>query len=93
MGPLDALRRTEQQIQEAARRGADLARSTLQGVETRMRRRMHRKSQSQRLPMSAHPGANQESQGTSATAARTGIVSVNGQDVEKMRCTGGRKVA
>jgi hypothetical protein len=83
MGPLDALRRTEQQIQEAAHRGAEVAKTTLHSVETQVRRHMHlnpRQSVSDDQP-SQEP------------KARTGIVSVNGHDVERMRCTGGRKTA
>lgn len=72
MGPLDALRRVEQHIQEEARRGAELAKSGLQDVEGRVRRRMH-------LPPRNLP------------KGRTGIVSVNGQDVEKIICMGGKK--
>ncbi len=87
MGPLDALRRTEQQVQEAARHGAEVAKTTLHTVEAQVRRRMHLKP---RPVSSIDDFENQQSQ---SARARTGIVSVNGHDVERMRCTGGRQTS
>jgi hypothetical protein len=86
MGPLDALRRTEQQIQEAARHGAEVAKTTLHSVETQVRRMHLNFGRSQR-------DADAERASSPRPKVRTGIVSVNGHDVEKMRCTGGRKTA
>ena len=42
------------------------------------------------LPSSAHADPEQERETAPPTVARTGIVSVNGRDVEEMCCTGGR---
>jgi hypothetical protein len=89
MGPLDALRRTEQQIQEAARHGAEAAITTLQNVETQVRRRMHLAPRTAAKTASA----DLDEQRSQKVRARTGIVSVNGHDVERMRCTGGRKIS
>ncbi len=91
MGPLDALRRTEQQIQEVAHQGAEAAKATLHNVGSQVRRRMRLKTKSS--SMTVISDADPESPDNQGTKARTGIVSVNGHDVEKMRCTGGRKTA
>ena len=77
MGPLDALRRTEQQVQEAARKGKELVSASMHNLEDQVRRGLHLKSR--------------VSAGAGVARSRTGIVSVNGQDVETMRCTGGKK--
>lgn len=90
MGPLDALRRTEQQIQEAARHGAEAAKTALHSVEKQVRRSIHLNPRSV-SPLDITRGS--ENRGSQPAKVRTGIVSVNGHDVEKMRCTGGRKLA
>jgi hypothetical protein len=72
MGPLESLHRAEQQIQEAARRGAKIAKAE---------------------PRKATAGIRSSVRGTPKPKGfRTGIVSINGHDVEKMRCTGGPRV-
>ena len=72
MGPSESLHRAKQHIQEAARRGAKIAkaepRKATAGIPSSVRRTPKTKS------------------------FRTGIVSINGLDVEKMRCTGGTRV-
>ena len=76
------IRQAEQQVVRSARRGAELAKAGVQAVENSI---LHRANIRQ-LPMSAHP----EQEPEPTAKVRTGIVSVNGQDVGKMRCTGGR---
>jgi hypothetical protein len=81
------LRQAEQQVTKSARRGAELAKAGVHAVETSILRAMpHHKTTDSAMPMSAHP----EQEPEPAAKGRTGIVSVNGQDVGKMRCTGGR---
>lgn len=80
---LDALRQAEQQGKESVHRGAE----KLHRLETAIRRRVRGGK--------AAPTADEPEQRESAPSAktRTGIVSVNGRDVEEMRCTGGRRTA
>ena len=85
----ERLRHAEEQGAKAAHRGADLVRSGMHNVESNLRKLRPKKAASPELPVSSHADPEQES-GSSGPKARTGIVSVNGQDVGKMRCTGGR---
>ncbi len=80
MGRLDALRRTEQQVEQAAKRG-------LHNLEANVRRRLRFSQTSQASPFE------EEEPNAPNACERTGIVSVNGQDVERMHCTGGRNSA
>ena len=95
MGLMDALRHAEQQGRDAAHRGAKFARTGMQNAEASIRRNVGMKPHENRLhppqPVSAHSDPEQEKVPTSKV--RTGIVSVNGQDVGEMRCTGGRRTA
>ncbi len=50
----------------------------------------HRKAKHAKLPVSAHADPGQDRESPPHSRVRTGIVSVNGQDVGEMRCTGGR---
>jgi len=49
-----------------------------------------RKTKHAKPPVSAHADPKQEHESSPRAKGRTGIVSVNGQDVGEMRCTGGR---
>jgi hypothetical protein len=80
---LDALRHAEQQGKESVHRGAE----KLHNLETAIRRRVRG---SKATPTSAEP---ERRDSAPSTKVRTGIVSVNGRDVEEMRCTGGRHTA
>jgi len=71
MGPSESLHRAKQHIQEAARRGAKIAKAE---------------------PRKATAGIRSSVRRTPTKSFRTGIVSINGLDVEKMRCTGGTRV-
>ncbi len=90
MGLIDSLRHAEQQAAKSARRGADLAKAGMQAAEASVVRRVsrHRKTSAPRPPASAHVDPEQERDIAPAPKVRTGIVSVNGEDVGKMRCTG-----
>jgi hypothetical protein len=81
-------RQAEQQVARSARRGAQRAKAGVEAMEASILRTLksHSNSANSMLPMSAHP----EQEPEPAAKVRTGIVSVNGQDVGKMRCTGGR---
>ena len=84
----DGLHRVQKQAEDTTHRGGELARSAVHTIEAALRRSV--KSQSQAQPNSAHPDP--QEQGSARPAkARTGIVSVNGRDVEKMHCTGGKR--
>jgi len=82
------LRQAEQQVARSARRGAERAKAGVEAMEAGILRTLkaHRNSAESPSPMSAHP----EQESEPAAKVRTGIVSVNGQDVGKVRCTGGR---
>ena len=92
MGLMDAVRHAEQRGKKAVSRGATLARASFQNAEAGIRQQItahiHHNA---KLPVSNHADPEQES--TPTVKARTGIVSVNGQDVGEMRCTGGRRTA
>lgn len=68
----------------AESRGAKLAKSGMQQIENRIRHTV--RTIAEHLPMSAHPEENERD--TPARKGRTGIVSINGQDVCKLHCTG-----
>lgn len=80
---MDALRHAEQQGKESVHRGTE----KLHRLETAVRRRVR--------GTKASPTSEVSDQTDSAPSpkVRTGIVSVNGRDVEEMRCTGGRHSA
>jgi hypothetical protein len=81
------LRQAEQQVARSARRGAERAKAGVEAEAGILRTlKAHRNSAESPSPMSAHP----EQESEPAAKVRTGIVSVNGQDVGKVRCTGGR---
>lgn len=88
MGLVDAVRHAEQQFTKSARRGAERAKAGVEAMEAGILRTLkpHRNPADPLSPMSAHP----EQESEPSAKVRTGIVSVNGQDVGKMRCTGGR---
>ena len=83
MNLLDALRQAEQQGKDKVRRGAE----AIHNLETSIRRKVTGQTSSS----SAYPDTEQDRESASVSKTRTGIVSVNGQDVGKMRCTGGRR--
>jgi len=84
----DRLRQAEEQGAQAAHRGAELVKGGIHNIEANLQRlRAGRKRAKTNLPVSAYPDPEQEA-ATSNPKVRTGIVSVNGQDVGKMRCTG-----
>jgi len=90
MGLIDSLRHAEQQAVTSARRGAELAKQKVQAAETSVLQRVksRRGSKSATQPVSAHADPEQEQEGAASPKTRTGIVSINGQDVGQMRCTG-----
>jgi hypothetical protein len=77
----DALRQAEQQGKQTVHSGAE----KLHNIETSIRRKLHGREAS-----STSSDAVQDSEASRSSTVRTGIVSVNGRDVEQMRCTGGR---
>ncbi len=78
----DALRQAEQQGKRTVHSGAE----KLHEIETSIRRKLHGRDAN---AISSEP--EQDNNVPRAAEARTGIVSVNGRDVEQMRCTGGRR--
>ena len=90
MGLMDSLRHAEQQAVTSARRGTELAKQKVQAAETSVLHRVksRRGSKPVTLPVSAHADPEQEQERAASPKARTGIVSINGQDVGQMRCTG-----
>jgi hypothetical protein len=85
MGLVDAVRHAEQQFTKSARRGAERAKAGVEAMEAGILRTL-KPHHNSAVPTSAHP----EQEPEPSAKVRTGIVSVNGQDVGKMRCTGGR---
>ncbi len=77
MNLMDALRHAEQQGKARVHRSAEKLRSKLSGHSDQ--------------PASAYPDPEQERDAPAGSKARTGIVSVNGRDVERIHCTGGRR--
>lgn len=64
---------------------------TLRQAEQQVKRAAHLGSEKVRsIAASAYPDR-EERDSSSSSNVRTGIVSVNGRDVEQMRCTGGRR--
>jgi hypothetical protein len=80
----DALRHAEQQGKESVHRGAE----KLHNIETSIRRKLRGRDASL-TSTESEP----DSDIPRSSNVRTGIVSVNGRDVEEMRCTGGRRPA
>ena len=89
MGLMDALRHAEQQGKRAGHLGAERVRAGIHQVEASLHRRVKTGGQPNQAkqPVSAHTDPQQDS-GSPDQKGRTGIVSVNGQDVEQIRCTG-----
>ncbi len=89
MGLIDSFRHAEQQAAKSARSGAQFARKGIRAAEASVMRRVkaHRQPANS-LPVSAHADPEQPGEPAPAAKVRTGIVSVNGQDVGEMRCTG-----
>jgi hypothetical protein len=73
----DALRQAEQQGKRTIHSGAE----KLHNIETSIRRKLQGRD--------ASSDAEQDGNVPRPSNVRTGIVSVNGRDVEQMRCTGG----
>jgi hypothetical protein len=90
MGLIDSFRQAEQQAARSARSGAEFARKGIQAAEASVLRRVkaRRKPANLELPPSVHADPEQPAEPSSNAKVRTGIVSVNGQDVGEMRCTG-----
>lgn len=91
MGLRDRLHRIEQQGEESLHRGAELARAGVHNLQSKISRKT--KARAAQSPMSIQPDPVQEQDLPPQPKVRTGIVSVNGCDVEKMRCTGGKRTA
>jgi hypothetical protein len=83
------LRNAEEHGVNAIHRGAEHLKSAIQDVNAGVRKLRARRYPASR-PTSAHPDPEQELERAAKPKVRTGIVSVNGQDVGEMRCTGGR---
>ena len=84
----DRLRQAEEQGTKAAHRGAELVKGGIHNIEAGLQKlRDQRKRAKTNMPVSAYPDPEQEAT-SSNPKVRTGIISVNGQDVGKMRCTG-----
>jgi hypothetical protein len=60
-------------------------------IRRNMEMNVHENGPNAARPVSAHSDPEQEK--APSSKVRTGIVSVNGQDVGEMRCTGGRRTA
>jgi len=92
MGLIDTLRQVEETGEKAVHLGADLVRTAVRNAENRVHRqvRSHRSQAQTGLSHSTQAGPEPKQQ-SPPTKARTGIVSINGQDVGEMRCTGGRR--
>jgi hypothetical protein len=88
MGLIDSFRHAEQQAAKSARSGAEFARKGIQAAEASVMRRVKAHRKPANAPVSAHADPEQPAEPASNAKARTGIVSVNGQDVGEMRCTG-----
>jgi hypothetical protein len=89
MGLIDSLRHAEQQAVKSVRRGAKFAKQEVQAAEASVLRRVKsRRTANPTPPVSSHADPEQEREASPKPKARTGIVSVNGQDVGEMRCTG-----
>jgi hypothetical protein len=77
MNLLDALRHAEQQGKAKVQSGAEKLRNKLSGHPGH--------------PAAAYSDPEQDRDLPARSNVRTGIVSVNGRDVEKIHCTGGRR--
>ncbi len=86
------LRNAEEHGADAIHRGAEHLKSAIQDVNAGVRKLRARRNTASH-PTSAHPDPEQERERAPNSQVRTGIVSVNGQDVGEMRCTGGRRPA
>jgi hypothetical protein len=91
MGLRSKLRAAEDFGAKAAHLGAQRIRTGLQNLETSLHSRGSGGNLNLlRSPGSIHPDPEQQREASPNSKVRTGIVSVNGQDVGEMRCTGGR---
>jgi hypothetical protein len=81
------IHRAEQQGMDSLHRGAERARSGAKQLGSRVRQGLH--AVAQHLPMSFHGEEHEEPK----PQVRQGIVSINGQDVGTVSCTGGKKTA
>jgi hypothetical protein len=77
-------------LRDAEGQGAERLKTGIQDVSARARKLHLRRDDK---PDSTHPDPEQGREGGSKSDERTGIVSVNGRDVGKMRCTGGQRYA
>lgn len=86
MNLADRLRQAEEQGKAAVHHGAE----KVHKIESALRRKLKK---SARVPVSSYPDPEVQRENAANPEPRTGIVSVNGRDVEQMRCTGGRRSA
>ena len=84
MNLADRLRQVEEQGKAAVHHGAE----KVHKIEAAIRRKLKKSA-----PSYFYPDPEQERENATKAKVRTGIVSVNGRDVEQMRCTGGRRSA
>ncbi len=91
MGMIDRLHQMEEAGKKAAHLGANLVRTGIHNADDSVRRQVisHRSHAKSKMSTSTHADPEQES--SPDPKVRTGIVSINGQDVGEMRCTGGRR--
>ena len=75
-------------LRDAERHGAERLKAGIHDVSARARK-LHLRRDDKAVPTDPE----QEREGASKDKGRTGIVSVNGCDVGKMRCTGGQRSA
>jgi hypothetical protein len=89
MGVMDTLRHVEEAGKKAAHLGANLVRTGIQNAEDTIRHQVStpRSVAKARFTVSNHPDSEQQ-RNPASTKVRTGIVSINGQDVGEMHCTG-----
>ena len=85
MNLLDALRHAEQQGKRKVHRGAE----KVHGFQAALQRRISGRNSTE----SVFTDPEQDREAVGGPQERTGIVSVNGRDVEQIRCTGGRRTA
>ncbi len=81
----------EEYGRKAAHLGAERVRTGIQNVEANLRKLSSNRKIKNTRQSSSHADPEQEGERSPDPRVRTGIVSVNGRDVEQMRCTGGRR--
>ncbi len=86
MGVRDALRRAKQRATQEVHGSRRVAGPGTRNVGSGTRRKP------QNVPVSAHTDPEQ-GEAAPPSGVRTGIVSVNGRDVGKVQCAGGRRVS